>query len=351
MILAVPADAQTIAVETLTDIEAWKTDDSSRLLSRNGGRALLAGRVHAFVAARVMESLEFRALGRAESSTVTDEDADFAVEQLALRYGRSRAFTVEAGKVLYPVGIFAARRFSNVNPVIGSPDLYVPEYPLGIVLSGAAGMVDYRAAVVSLPLINPRYAPEPGKRARPVVGVGLSAGPSFHIGAAATRGAYLSERVEAQLPAGTAWNEFSQSVLAADARYSAGYVEMRAEAAWSSYDVPTIARPVNGFGWYAEARATLSPRAFVAARYEDSRYAFIRPVSPTVWVGNARRQMNGEIGVGYRITADALVKTSLRKDRWPVQTSPSGMRFPNGYAVAMQFSWRLDLAGVLEGKY
>ena len=349
--LAAPASAQRLAVEALTDIELWETDDSSRLLARNDGRVLLAGRLHVWLAARLAESLELRALGMGEASTARDEDAAGSLQLLSLRYGRSRAFVFEGGKILYPVGGFAARRFSNTNPLIGAPDLYAPQYPEGVALSGAAGPLDYRAAVVSLPLVNPRYTPKPGRRVRPVAGVGVSAGPGFRVGAAATRGSYLSEDVAAMLPAGAAWEDFGQSVVAADARYSAGYIVVRAEAAWSSYEVPTVADRVNGFGWYGEIRGTVTPRLFVAARYENSKYAFIRPVSPSFWVGSATRQINGEIGAGYRFSADALLKTSFRRDHWPVQTTASGTRFPNGYAFAVQFSQRVDVMGLFERTY
>ena len=349
--LAAPAGAQRVAVEALADIELWETDDSSRLLARNDGRPLLAGRLHLWLAARLAESLELRALGMGEASTAGDEDADGALQLLSLRYGRSRALVVEGGKLLHPIGGFAARRFSNTNPLVGAPDLYAPQYPEGVALSGAAGPLDYRAAAVSLPLVNPRYTPRPGRKLRPVAGVGLSAGPGFRVGAAATRGSYLSEDLEARLPAGTAWQDFGQSVVAADARYSAGYIVARAEAAWSSYEVPTVADRVNGFGWYGEVRATLTPRFFVAARYENSKYAFIRPVSPSFWVGSETRQINGEVGAGYRFSADALLKTSFRRDHWPVQTTASGARFPNGYAFAVQFSQRVDVMGLLEGRY
>jgi len=349
--LAAPASAQRIAFETLTDIELWQTDDSSRLLARNEGRALLALRSHAWLSARLVEALELRVLGEAHASTAGSEDAAAALQLLTLRYGRSRALVVEGGKVLYPIGAFAARRFSNTNPVIGAPDLYIPQYPAGVIVSGAAGALDYRAALLSLPLVNPRYTPKPGKRVRPAAGAGVSVGPGFRIGVAATRGPYLSRDLTAQLPTGTAWDDYSQSIAGVDARYSAGYLEARGEATWSSYDVPTVENKVRGFGWYGEVRGTITPRFFVAARYEDSKYAFIRPVSPAFWVGAETRQMNGEIGAGFRFNADALLKASFRRDHWPVQTSPSGTRFPDGYALAVQFSRRLDVMGLLEGKY
>lgn len=348
---AAPAEAQRVALETLTDIELWETDDSSRLLARNEGRPVLAGRMHVWLSARLAESLELRTLGVAEASTAEDEDADASLELLSLWYGRSRALVVEGGKILYPIGAFAARRFSNTNPLIGAPDLYAPQYPEGVVVSGAAGALDYRAAFVSLPLINPRYTPKPGRRPRPVVGAGFSAGPGFRLGLSATRGPYLNKDLGAQLAAGVEWDDFFQSVVAADARYSAGYIVARAEAAWSSYDVPTVADAVTGFGWYGEIRGTVTPRLFLAARYENSNYPFVRPVSPAFWVGTATRQINGEIGAGYRLNADVVIKASFRKDHWPVQTSSSGMRFPNGYALAVQYSQRVDVLGLLEGKY
>jgi hypothetical protein len=347
---ATSAGAQRVAFETLTDIELWETDDSSRLLARNAGRPILIGRTHAWLSVRLAESLELRTLGVAEAGTGS-EDADASLQLLSVWYGHSRALVVEAGKILHPMGAFAARRFSNTNPLVGAPDLYAPQYPEGATASGAIGPFDYRGGVVTLPLVNPKYTPKPGRRLRPVGGAGLSLGPGFRLGVSGTQGPYLSKALSAQLTPGAGWQDPKQRVVAAYARYSAGYIVVRGEAAWSSYDVPTIADPVRGFGWYGEIRGTVSPRFFLAARYEDSKYAFIRPLSATAWVGNATRQINGEVGAGYRLNADALLKASFRKDHWPVQTSPTGMRFPTGYAVAVQYSRRLDVLGLLEGKY
>jgi hypothetical protein len=350
-VVAAHAGAQRIALETLTDIELWKTSDSSRLLARNGGDALVEARMHAWFRMRVGESVELRTLGRLNWTTEPGTHLVSSLEQASLRYVRSRALVVEGGKLLYPMGAFGARRFSNTNPVIGSPDLYPYQYPLGVVASGASGSVDYRGALVTLPLVNTRYTPAPGASLRPVVGLGWSAGPQLRIGASATHGPYLSERVSGQVPSAASWTDFAQTIVATDVRYSAGYLEARAEAAWSRYEVPTAVSEVSGFGWYGEARGTLSPRLFVALRYEDFNYPFILPVSRTFWVATATRQMNGEVGVGYRVSADALVKASLRKDNWPVQTTSNGTRFPNGYALALQFSLHTDVIALIEGKY
>jgi len=346
-----PLRAQRIAVETLTEAELWKTGDSSRLLTRNGGRAAVEAGVHAWLAIRLASPLELRAIGYVAAGNVDEQHMYTGLELLELRLLYSRALVVEAGKLLFPMGSFGARRFSNTNPLIGAPDMYPPEYPWGAEVSGAVGALDYRAALVSLPAVNTNYTPEPGQKLRPVIGLGVSAGPSLHIGGSFTTGPYLGPAVATQVPAGPSWDGYKQAVFATDARFSAGYVEARAEAAWSSYDVPTVKSSVDGFGWYGELRVTLAPRVFVAGRYENYAYPFVLPVSQHFWVGKATRQMNGEVGLGYRLTADALMKTSIRRDHWPVQTTASGMRFPDGYALALQFSLHTDVIGLIQGRY
>jgi hypothetical protein len=128
-----------------------------------------------------------------------------------------------------------------------------------------------------------------------------------------------------------------------------GYVEARFEAAWSSYQAPTVAKAVHGIGWYGEIRATLSPRWFVAGRFEHNKYPFVLAVSPSFWVGTATTQMNGEAGVGYRWSADALIKASLRKDHWPVHLAGT-TAFPDGYAFAVQVSLHTNVTDLLVGR-
>jgi hypothetical protein len=338
-----------VGVEVLGSVESWKTDAGSRLLSLNDGDPMLLGRIYGFAAWQPTRTLRLMAVGAAYGVSGHDSELETELELISLRWWRSRALRVEAGKILLPIGEFGARRFANVNPLIGMPDTYAGEYPWGGSVTGAVGAFDYTAAIVSLPAVNTRYTPEPSGRMRPVVGVGISAGPGFRLGAAVTRGAYLNDTLASVLPAGTSWQDFNQTIATLDLHFSRGRFDTRAELAWSSYDVPTVADAVHGLGWYAESRATLSPRLFIAARFEDNRYPFVMPVSPAFWVGTATTQMNGEFGVGYRISSDALVKTSLRKDHWPVHEI-SGTSFPDGYAFAVQVSMHADLVELFTAK-
>ena len=333
---AVPAAAQRVSLETLLDLEAWKTDDSSRLLSRNSGDPFGLARLTVFGGLRLASTLQLSALAEAGYETTRGAKADAELDLLELRFTPSRSVHVNAGRILMPMGLFGARRFSHLNPVIGAPDMYPTQYPWGVNVSGAAGALDYHAGVVSLPVVNTRYTPKPTERMRPIAGLGMSFGPSLHLGVSATRGSDL--QTNSPVPAGRSWYDYEQMIVSTDLRFSIGYLEVRGEAAWSRYEAPTVADDVPGFGVYAEARVTLTPRLFVATRIEHFDYAFIQAFGPT-WVANQTLERNAEIGAGYRLSEPLLVKASFRKDWWP-GASPPGIQLVDGYAFAVQLSWR-----------
>jgi hypothetical protein len=171
------------------------------------------------------------------------------------------------------------------------------------------------------------------------------------VGASVTHGPYLGPSVDALLPDAASWGDYNQTVLAADLRYSYGYFETRAEAAWSSYEVPTKSEDVRGFGWYDEMRVTVSPRLFAALRYEDFRYAFVGAFPPGFWVGAETVQRNAEVGLGYRVSETALLKASYRRDFWPGEAAPGAPAMPDGSSLAIQLSYHIDISELLTRKY
>jgi hypothetical protein len=335
---ASPLAAQRATVEALVDLEGWKTDAGSALLARDSGRLAGEARLTLWGALRPMRGLQLTAIGSAQAGTVEPKHASWEYDLLEARWTVSPSLVVNGGKILMPMGLFGARRFSYTNPVIGAPDLYPTQYPWGVNVAGRAGALDLRAAAVSLPVVNTRYTPEPGARLRPLIGAGVTLGPALHLGVAATRGTYLNRNLQPMMPAGRSWDEYRQSIVSGDAHFSAGYLDTRFELAWSAYDVPTKPEPVHGLGGYGEARVALSPRVFVALRGEMNRYAFILPINPFFWVGSETVENNVELGAGYQLTAGWLLKASFRKDDWP-QASPPGRFLPDGYAFAVQASW------------
>jgi hypothetical protein len=233
-----------------------------------------------------------------------------------------------------------------VNPLIGAPDLYPVSYPWGVQLAGAVGPMDYRAAIVDGPASNERYVPAGGSRARGVVGAGVTPVVGARLGASFTSGPYLGPAVDSMVPPGSRWEDFGQWVLALDGSLSRGYLELKAEAALSSYDVPGHADPVSGTAAYLEAKYTWTPRFFTAARLEHNAYAFIRPMPGRPWLGLTTTFADVELGFGYRLGVRTLVKASVRVDAWDVSPALRPM-LPDGHALALQLSHGFDLTAWL----
>lgn len=341
-----------VLLQGVADVELWKTDARSALLARNEGRAAPLGRLALWTAVELPRHLTLYALGEVEGGPATEE-TELELEQAGVRWARSRVFVVDAGVLVSPVGAFAGRRLSNRNPLVGAPDAYPVTYPLGVQLSGtravgAALALDWRAAVVSLPIWREGYTPEPGPRARPALGVGLTPFTGLHVGASWTAGSYLDDRTPAGWLRNRPWHAYEQRLLAVDLQASRGYAELWAEVARSAYDVPGRAAPVRGTAGYVEARWTFTPRLYVAARAERNLYPFIQPLDDVLeWVATSTDLRDVEAGIGFRPSAGRLVKLTWRRDNWVVD---DGLRelLPNGYAVAMQFSQSFDVLALVE---
>ena len=335
-----------VLVQGIADAELWKTDSGSILLTRNGGRPAFLGRVHLWGAAELGRHFVVYAAGTAETGNARQADGtEWYTELAGIRYTRSSALVVDAGKIPHVVGTFAARRYSSRNPLIGIPDGYPVQYPLGLQVSGARGRVDYRGAVISLPVQHEGYTPEPSEAARPAIGAGFTPITGVRIGGSATWGSYLNRDLAPSLLAGRSWRSYAQRIVAADAQLSRGYLELRGELGTSSYDVPDSARgsiTVRGITYYAEAKYTLTPRLFVATRVERNDYPYIQPLSQVQWIASRTNMYDGELGLGFRLGSATLIKASVRADRWDV---PPAMRslLGNGTALALQLSRSFDL--------
>ena len=340
-----------LVAQTIVDGEMWATDTASRMLSVNEGNPAPAGRAQLFLgAAAGPVQLLFMGEVEHEAGAEEDEEFEFGYDLLALRFVASPLAVIDVGKFATPVGAFANRRFSNLNPLIGMPDMYSVTYPWGVQVSGTSAHVDYRAAVVSLPAVREGYSPEPGARPRPAIGFGFTPVPEFRLGASATWGSYLSDEQAAFIPAGAEWSDFDQRVLAFDTRFSRGYFELRGELALSRYEVPTKSSTSDGVAFYLEAKQTWTPRFFTAVRGERNDYPFILPLSVTTWVASNAVAYNAEFGIGFRATRELLLKASYRGVWYDVDPSLSAT-LPDGYAFAVQLSYDADIKSWFERRH
>jgi hypothetical protein len=339
-------------LQGIVDGEVWSTDTMSNLLSRNGGDPAALARLTLWGAAEPRIGWVLYAQGELVEGAARAPNSESAeLEQLGLRYTRSARAVVDVGKITYPVGGFASRRFSNRNPLIGEPDGYPVEYPVGAQVSGVAKWLDYRAAVVSLPVYHPSYQPAPSAAPRPAIGLGVTPFIGVRLGALATWGPYLSSRYGATDldGSGRSWRDFHQRLVAVEASASHGYLETHAELGRVRYDVPTVGAS-SGTTGYLEAKYTLAPRWFVAARGEVNDYPFISTFAPGKWVASRTDLNDYEAGVGYRVGFSTLVKVSYRWDTWDVTPQNYAFVRPGGHAVAVQVSRSFDVLSWFAGE-
>ncbi|MDB4876967.1 MAG: periplasmic sensor hybrid histidine kinase [Gemmatimonadetes bacterium] len=334
-----------VLLQGVADAEFWSTNASSNLLTRNKGRPAGLGRVQLWGAYEPVRGLVFYAQGMAEGgpARVESDRYDVYSNQFGVRYASSRALVIDVGRLTPVIGTFASRRFSTRNPLIGLPDGYSLDYPLGAEISGETTHLDYRAAMVSLPADHVGYVPSPTPRLRPAIGGGITPFVGLRVGASFTAGSYLNRDLAAAQYGATDWTEYQQRVFALDASFSRGYLETHAEFARGNYDVPGRTTGLTGYTYYGEAKYTLSPRLFVAVRLERNKYPFIRPAQTVSWSSRLTDFVDGETGVGYRLTSSTLLKASVRADRWWIRPGTPGFYGQGGHAIAMQLSQAFDV--------
>jgi hypothetical protein len=340
-------------VEGLIDGEGWSTTRNSNLLTRNHGNPAVLGRAQLWGAVEALPGLIFYGQGEAVGGSARpssfESRTDVYGDQYGVRYSGWHGLMLDAGKVQPVIGTFAPRHFSNRNPLIGTPDAYSLDYPLGAVLSGDFRHADFRAGVVTLPPTHAGYEPTPTPRLRPAVGAGITPVIGVRLGGSWTEGPYLNDALTPVELRSQPWTQYHQRVFALDARAAHGYLETYAEAARATYDVPGRAGAILGYTYYGEAKYTFTPRFYVATRAERNAYPFIR-ASAANWTARRVDFVNGELGVGYRAAASTLLKLSLRGDRWWVARNAPGFLGQGGPAVAFQISQSVDVKRLLTPK-
>ena len=331
-----------IQIQGIADVEGWSTDTNSTFLARNCGKPAALTRLQLWTALEPLSGVVLHAYAATEEGKGSDEEGEIYLDQFGVRYTASRFLVADVGRFPHPIGSFAARRFSSRNPLIGAPDAYTLQYPNGAQLSGSRRFIDYRAAVVDFPAVHEGYTPDPTRAWRPAFGIGVTPYMGIRLGSSYTWGPYLNDELTSAQLAGKSWRSYAQRIASADLAVSFGYFELNSEAAFSSYDVPNRADPLDGYAYYVEGKYTLTPRLFVATRLERNDYPFIMAL-PNFWVARKTDFHDEEYGLGFRLTASTLVKTSYRRDRWHIDAGNQAFVRPGGHALAVQLSQSYDV--------
>jgi hypothetical protein len=346
MSLAGEAHAQQrFLIEGLVTGELYDTSSDSLLLTRNDGDLSTVGRLQLWSAYQLSDNWQIYALVELEADNASGSyDSEAELEQLAIRYTRPEApyIVVEAGRILGPISVFSDWHLSDRNPLIGELDTHPTTYPEGIQVSGSQGKFDYRVAYIDQPDF---YAEEdelaPDSAFRPVVGVGYTPIFGLRLGASWTEGPFLSSFYNDFLPEGVSWRDFDQRVVGLDFKFSHNYLELNGEWSRKEYQLPFLEPDLEELNWFIELKYTFTPRLFAAARLQVLDRSLIGTAAPEFTTAINRKLEDVEIGLGYRVNPDLLLKASYRTHHWSSpDNEANGLN--DGHSLAFQLSWTLD---------
>ena len=276
----------------------------------------------AFGAVRIFDNFDFRVRPVVFRRSF-DGDWQTQMYELALRYERpgSVGVRLDAGVFSSPIGLSILENRPNTNPVVsqhstlylpipryepGTPTTYLlaAAYPLGAKLTVSGAKWDVRAAVVDSSPVRGRALfgdNKPPRMANVVAGVGFTPYIGLRFGVAAASGDYADEAEVRDKLRG----DRHAKLLQVEGEWAFRYTRIAGEFLWTRRELANGDSHVDG-GWI-EFTQTLSPRMFVASRYDDQW---------TEWIGladNAPRHepyRRLESTAGFRVTPDITLRAS-----------------------------------------
>jgi hypothetical protein len=271
----------------------------------------------------------------------------------------SHDLAIQAGLLPLMIGTYGPRSYADKNPLIGTPLIYYyhlnlrydalprsagdlfatrgsgqtgilyPSQPpgsrswrgitfsydscwdFGAAAIGTEGRLEYRLGLLNgtpgTPSSGTDYNPDKSWFARlgyvPVLGL--------RMGMTASRGAYLKQALESQLPAGKEISDYTQTLLGYDLEISKGHWVMISEGMLSKYTTPYIEEDLDSRGGYVELQRKLAPGAHATLRVETLETGKIRDAAggERSWDLPVRRI---ELGGGLWLHRDFLLKAALQ---------------------------------------
>jgi hypothetical protein len=237
-----------------------------------------------FGAVRIAEGLDLR-VRPVVFRRLNDGQWRGQLYELALRYERpgTIGLRVDAGQFSGPIGLSLLENRPNKNPVvsqhstlylpipryeIGTPstNLLAAAYPFGAKVTVSGSKWDARAAVIDSSPIRGRNvfgANRPPRMANFVAGVGFTPYIGVRFGVSAGTGPYAAQSEVLDKSRGDRRATLTQ----VEGEWAFRYTRIAGEFLWTRRELATMDSRVDG-GWI-EVTQTISPRVFVAARYDD----------------------------------------------------------------------------------
>lgn len=209
----------------------------------------------------------------------------------------------------FPVGNTAA------GP--GLPMVNTSRWDTGVQAHGVFHLFEWTGAVSTGSLSDPRF--RDNNSGRQLAGR-LVARPhaSMVLGASASKGAWLSRTLEAEVASAADVPRAQQVAFGGDAEYSAGRVLIRGEVIRSTWDMPRVTAPAIGDALVAtsvlvEGRYKVAPGFYLAARGDRIDYSQILGSRlRNTWDADTWRI---EAGAGYSVTRNIMLKGAWQRNR------------------------------------
>ena len=326
-----------------------------RMLRLDLTAALRAGRhVSLLGEVRSQNTFAFR------PATVSANTPEVYALYLRIRPWAERRFDVQVGRIPPTFGAFPRRSYEAENPLIGYPLAYqyltslrpdalpasadellqmrgrgwlanytvgnlapAPGVPLvaalrwdtGVQAHAANDLVELTGSITTGTLSNPLFSED--NSGRQVAGR-VAVHPIFGlvVGASAAHGPFVSTHAARAAGSADGDGSFAQTAWGADVEYSRAYYLVRAETVFSHWTLPpispTLDEPLRARAVSLEGRYKVRPGLYIAARADHLGFDEIAGSRVATWDANVRR---GEVGVGYSIQRNLLLKVSAQFDK------------------------------------
>jgi hypothetical protein len=271
-----------------------------------------------------------------------------------VRPWRNRGIYIQAGRIPPTFGAFSRRDYGSGNPLIGYPLAYQyltavrpdavpattddvirmrgrgwrPNYPIGsltvapglplitafrwdtgVQVQAAAGPLLLSAAVTNGTVSDPHTRDNnDGKQISGRVQWQPNAG--LKVGGSAARGAYVADAALATVTLINTAGGSAQQAVGLDAEYSRDYWEVRGEAIWNRWQVPTLSQRLDASSVFVEGRYKVVPGMFVAGRVDRLTFSRLQSGARNLtWDAPVTRV---EAGAGYYLRRNLLAKIAYQ---------------------------------------
>ncbi|MBZ5595539.1 MAG: hypothetical protein LAP39_25115 [Acidobacteriia bacterium] len=178
----------------------------------------------------------------------------------------------------------------------------------GVEVDLSTHKIDARFQLTNSSPVNPQSLWSASQGAQWTAGAGYTLVQGFRVGGSAFRGPFLEHSVAAFLPSGRSVRDFPATGAGLDAQWARGRWSTSGEWQWFRFAYPNFRRqPTTSFA-YAEAKAVLNARTYLAVRagyQQNSRVADLHEVSDESYAQNVQSY---EFAVGVRPNRWQLLK-------------------------------------------